>query len=84
MTDSGALSLHMAGPCSASAASHMWVPGDTDDLVSLGRSEHADFGVTVALGRCRYCALALLALAPMGADDPGADGLVYELRGAEL
>jgi hypothetical protein len=58
-----ALTVAVAGPCRRSADSqpHTWEPGASADLVSFGAPDH---GVSVYLGRCRYCAVPLLAVLP--------------------
>ena len=45
---------------------HTWIPdGDGADLLSYG---HPDHGVTVLLGRCRHCGVALLSIGRYGTD----------------
>jgi hypothetical protein len=72
----------LAGPCEAASGEHphVWQLGDLADLVSHG---HPDHGLTVWLGRCDRCAVPLLAITPLQADD--VDGAAwYEAPGAEL
>jgi hypothetical protein len=72
----------LAAPCPVGREEqpHDWEPGDTADLVSFG---HPDHGVSVWLGRCQRCAVPLLAITTLDADD--VDGAAwYEVRGAEL
>ena len=75
------LTLAASGMCpqSADRRPHTWQPGDSADLTSLGTPDH---GVTVYLGRCRYCAVPLLAVARMSEDLHGSP--VLELHGAQL
>jgi hypothetical protein len=78
----GACSTHrIRGPCphSADGRPHTWQSGDSADLISFGNPDH---GVSVYLGRCRHCAVPLLALAPLSEDRRG-DGPVLEVHGAE-
>jgi hypothetical protein len=50
----------------ASDQPHTWRHhGDGADLIAYGVT---DLGVTVQLGRCRYCGIALLAVGPYGGD----------------
>jgi hypothetical protein len=74
--------LVLAGACPRSAGDrpHTWQPGDTADLVGYG---HPDHGLTVALGRCRFCGTPLLAVETLTGEDLGG-GRLYEARGAEL
>lgn len=85
------LRLHPAGPCLTSSAvlrGHTWVPGDSETMIAwiaYGRPGQADYGLSVELGRCRYCGCALLALDVLDSADPGAEGsLPFEVRGVEL
>jgi hypothetical protein len=78
-----------AGPCPAApevvqAAPHLFQHGNHADLISYGGFSQPDHGATVALGHCHYCHVAMLAVAPYGSDDTGADGVLFELAGAEL
>lgn len=79
--------LKAAGACPAAGGAgreirpHAWQLKDHADLRAYGP---ADLGVTVGLGRCRDCDAPLVALAPLGADDPGEAGMLVEVRGAEL
>ena len=74
--------LVLAGPCprAADERAHTWEPGDSADLVSYGQPDH---GLTVYLGRCRYCGAALLAVDRLTADGPTGRPW-YEALGAEL
>lgn len=75
------LTLTMPGPCSHSAEGrpHTWQSGDSADLISLGQPDH---GVTVYLGRCRSCAVPLLAITPLS-EDRRSGGPVLEVHGAQ-
>jgi hypothetical protein len=47
---------------------HRFVPdGDSADLLAYGRPDH---GVTVFLGRCQDCGIALLSVGRRGSDHP--------------
>ncbi len=74
------LTLAAAGPCPHSAKNrpHIWESGDSADLVSLGPPDH---GLSVYLGRCHSCAVALLAVVPLS-QDHRRGGLVLEVHGA--
>ena len=48
---------------------HTWQSGDSADLISLGTPDH---GVSVYLGRCRSCAVPLLAVTTLSEDRRGA------------
>lgn len=76
------LTLAVPGPCpqSADRRAHTWQSGDSADLISVGTPDH---GVTVYLGRCRYCGVPLLAVARLSEDRRGADP-VLEVHGAQL
>lgn len=69
-----------ACPRSADGRPHTWQPGALADLIAYG---HPDHGLSVALGRCRYCHTPLLLLAPLAAEDTSTAAL-YEAHGAEL
>ena len=75
------LTVAVAGRCPRSAGrrAHTWQSGDSADLISLGTPDH---GVTVYLGRCRYCLMPLLAVARLSEDRRGA-GPVLEVHGAQ-
>jgi hypothetical protein len=75
------LTLSMPSPCphSAEGRPHTWQSGDSADLISLGTPDH---GVTVYLGRCRYCVVPLLAVARLSEDRRGASP-VLEVHGAQ-
>ena len=77
-----ALTVAVAGPCPRSAKSrpHTWEPGASADLVSFGTADH---GVSVYLGRCRYCTVPLLAVVPLSEDLRGG-GPFHEVHEAEL
>lgn len=77
-----ALTVAVAGPCPRSADSrpHTWQPGASADLISLGAPDH---GVSVYLGRCRYCTVPLLAVVPMS-EDLRSGGPFLEVHGAQL
>ena len=77
-----ALTVAVAGPCPRSADSrpHTWEPGASTDLISFGAPDH---GVSVYLGRCRYCAVPLLAVLPVSEDLRGG-GPFLEVPGAQL
>jgi hypothetical protein len=74
--------LVLAGPCPRSAGDrpHTWRYGDQADLVSYGDPDH---GLSVWLGRCQYCAVALLAVTPLDADCSDRAPR-YEATGAKL
>ncbi len=55
--------------------------GLTASLDSYGRP---DLAVTVQLGRCRACGVALLAVAPSDAEDLAAAGVLLQVTGAEV
>ena len=76
------LTLTVPSPCpqSVDGRPHTWQSGDSADLISYGQPDH---GVTVYLGRCRYCAVPLLAIVSMSADHRGG-GPFLEVPGAEL
>ena len=69
------------GVCPRSGGEHVWVlDGDSADLVVYGKPDH---GVSLDLGRCRACGIALLSVGPLGAewaDQPAR----FELAGARL
>ncbi len=76
------LTLGVPSPCpqSAEGRPHTWQSSDSADLISVGMPDH---GVTVYLGRCRYCVVPLLAVARLSEDRRGA-GPVLEVHGAQL
>jgi hypothetical protein len=76
------LTLAVPGPCpqSADGRAHIWQSGDSADLISYGPHDH---GVSVYLGRCRSCTVALLSVIHMSRDLRGGDP-VLEVHGAEL
>jgi hypothetical protein len=77
-----ALTVAVAGPCPRSADSwpHRWEPGASADLVGFGVPDH---GVSVYLGRCRCCAVPLLAVVPVSQEFRGS-GPFLEVHGAQL
>jgi hypothetical protein len=76
------LALVVPRPCprSADGRPHTWQSGDSADLISVGTPDH---GVTVYLGRCRYCVVPLLAVARLSQDHHGASPIL-EVHGARL
>jgi hypothetical protein len=74
------LILAVPGRCphSAEGRPHTWQSGASADLISFGAPDH---GVTVYLGRCRSCAVALLTVTPLSEDRCGG-GWVLEVHGA--
>ena len=72
----------MPGPCpqSADGRQYAWQSGDSADLISFGELDH---GVSVYLGRCRYCDVPLLAVTPLSEDRRGG-GAYLEVHGTEL
>ncbi|MGH3684474.1 MAG: hypothetical protein ACRDSM_05335 [Pseudonocardiaceae bacterium] len=76
------LTLTVPGPCpqSAEGRPHTWQSGDSADLISYGPPDH---GVSVYLGRCRYCVVPLLAVIPLSEDLRGGSP-VLEVHGAQL
>ena len=76
------LTLAVPGPCpqSTDGRPHTWQSGDSTDLVSFGAPDH---GVSVYLGRCRCCAVPLLAVVPVSEEFRGS-GPFLEVYGAEL
>lgn len=77
-----ALTVAVASPCPRLADSrpHAWQPGACADLISFGAPDH---GVSVYLGRCRYCAVPLLAVVPVSEDVRGSEPFL-EVHGAQL
>ncbi|MGQ0719324.1 MAG: hypothetical protein ACT4NP_18820 [Pseudonocardiales bacterium] len=77
-----ALTVAVACPCPRSADSrpHTWQPGASADLVSFGAPDH---GLSVYLGWCRYCAVALLAVVPLS-EEIHSGGPFLEVPGAKL
>ena len=77
-----ALTVTVAGPCprATHCQPHTWQAGNSADLVSFGTPDH---GVSVYLGRCRFCAVPLLAVVPVSEDHHGG-GPFLEVHGAEL
>jgi hypothetical protein len=75
------LTLAVQGPCpqSTEGRPHTWQSGDSADLIGFGTPDH---GVTVYLGRCRYCVMPLLTVTRLSEDRRGA-GSVLEVHGAQ-
>ncbi|MGH8877749.1 MAG: hypothetical protein ACRD0P_10465 [Stackebrandtia sp.] len=75
------LTVAVPSPCpqSADGRAHTCQPGDSADLISFGEPDH---GVSVYLGRCRYCAVPLLAVVPVS-ESFCSGGPVFEVHGAE-
>jgi hypothetical protein len=73
--------LVLAGPCQHPDGDrpHTWQRGDFAELISHGKPDH---GVTVHFGRCRHCAMPLLAVAPLE-QDPRRSGPFLEVHRAE-
>jgi hypothetical protein len=76
------LTVAMPGPCPQSVDDrpHTWQSGDSADLISYGTPDH---GVSVYLGRCRSCAVPLLAVVRVSEDLRGSGGFL-EARGTQL
>ena len=74
------LILAVPGRCpqSADGRPHTWQSGASADLISFGAPDH---GVTVYLGRCRSCAVALLTVTPLS-EDRRSGGPILEVHGA--
>jgi hypothetical protein len=74
------LALSMHGPCpqSTDGGPHTWQSDDSVNPISFGDPNH---GVSVNLGRCRSCALPLLAVVPVSESSCG--GVVLEVQGAQ-
>lgn len=70
----------VACPKSGYTRAHTWEPGDLADLVSYGNPDH---GLTVRLGRCQRCGVALLAVEALGTE-PHPAAPFYEIPGAVL
>lgn len=77
-----ALTVAVARPCpqSADRRPHTWQSGGSTHLISYGPADH---GMSVYLGRCRYCVMTLLAVVPVSEDLRGG-GPVLEVHGAQL
>jgi hypothetical protein len=75
------LALAMQGRCprSTDGGAHTGQSGDSVNPISFGEPDH---GVSVYLGRCRSCAVPLLAVVPVSECFCGA-GVVLEVRGAQ-
>jgi hypothetical protein len=75
------LDVAMQEPCprSADGGAHTWQSGDSVNPLSFGESDH---GVSVYLGRCRSCAVPLLAVVPVSESFCGG-GVVLEVHGAQ-
>jgi hypothetical protein len=75
------LTLTVPGRCpqSTDGRPHTWQPGDSAALISFGTP---DYGVSVYLGRCRYCAVPPLAITQLSEDRRGA-GPVLEVHGVQ-
>ncbi|PZS23730.1 MAG: hypothetical protein DLM61_23570 [Pseudonocardiales bacterium] len=73
------LAVPSSCPQSTDARSHTWQSGDSADLISYGPPDH---GVSVYLGRCRYCVVPLLAVLGLSEDLRG--GPFLEVHGAQL
>ncbi|MGH3778651.1 MAG: hypothetical protein ACRDRR_23410 [Pseudonocardiaceae bacterium] len=74
------LAVPRSCPRSADAQPHTWQSSDSADLISYGTPDH---GVSVYLGRCRSCAVPLLAVIPLSEDLRGS-GPFLELHEATL
>jgi hypothetical protein len=72
------LDLLMQKPCPrpTDGGAHTWQSGDSVDPISFGEPDH---GVSFCLGRCRSCAVPLLAVVPMS---ESGGGVVLEVPGA--
>ena len=77
-----ALTVAVARPCPRSADNrpHTWQSGSSADVISFGAP---DPGVSVYLGRCRYCAAPLRAVVSLSQDLRGG-GPFLEVHGAQL
>jgi hypothetical protein len=77
------LAIQAAGRCPTSRDAqldHTWVPGDGADVLMYG---DPDVGLSINLGRCRYCHVALLSIGEHGSEQRE-QTLIFEVRGAEL
>lgn len=77
------LATQPAAGCPASRdaqQSHIWEPGHGADLLAYGKP---DLGISVDLGRCRHCGVALLSIGEHGSEQTE-QTLTFEVRGAEL
>ena len=76
------LTLAVPGPCPqfADGRPHTWRSDNSADLISYSSPDH---GMSVYLGRCRSCAVPLLAVAPVS-ENRRSGGPVLEVHGAVL
>jgi hypothetical protein len=75
------IALSMQGPCprSTDAGAHTGQSSDSLHPMSFGEPDH---GVSVYLGRCRFCAVSLPAVVPVPESFCGG-GVVLEVHGAQ-
>jgi hypothetical protein len=59
---------------------HTWIPDDGADIIAFGSP---DLGISVDLGRCRYCRAALLSIGEHGSEQHQRS-LLMEVTGAEV
>jgi hypothetical protein len=59
---------------------HTWEPGNGADLIAYGQP---DLGVSIDLGRCQYCKIALLSVGEYYSEH-SERSVIFEIRAAEL
>jgi hypothetical protein len=74
-----ALSIQGAFPRSTDGGAHTWQSSDSVNLISFGEPDH---DASVYLGRCRSCAVPLLAVVPAPESFCGG-GALLEVHGTQ-